>query len=220
MKDEGYIRLVVNLIAYRRKNQITLSIIKENSLIQKQQRLIILDRDGVINIESKAYIKSPDEWIPIPGSLNAIANLSAAEFTIVIATNQSGINRGFYTVQTLNAIHQKMLTAVHKAGGHIAKIFYCPHKPEDGCDCRKPLPGMFLQIGRELQLSLKNTPCIGDSYRDLQAAQSVDARPILVKTGNGLKTLTEFPQLANEIEVFDDLAAAASFLIEKKKNQL
>src|SRR5512138_2630350 len=145
-------------------------------------KLIVLDRDGVINHDSPQFIKSPDEWRPIPGSLEAIARLNHAGFRVVIATNQSGIGRGLFDMATLNAIHEKMHRALAQAGGRIDALFYCPHTADSDCDCRKPNTAMLREIG---------VPCVGDGLRDLQAAESVGAQPMLVLTGKGEKTLRE-----------------------------
>jgi D-glycero-D-manno-heptose 1,7-bisphosphate phosphatase len=181
----------------------------------KRQRLIVLDRDGVINRDSSDFIKSPDEWQPLPGSLDAIAALSDAGFTVVVATNQSGIGRGLFDRATLDAIHAKMTAAVHDAGGKLDGIFICPHGPDDGCDCRKPLPGLLRQIETQLDCSPENQVAIGDSARDLEAAAAIGAQPILVRTGNGAKTEKSLPA-SDEIPVFDDLAAVARALIEQE----
>jgi len=177
-------------------------------------QLVILDRDGVINYESDAYIKSPQEWLPIPGSLEAITRLNRAGFTVVVATNQAGVGRGLFNLAALEAIHSKMLAAVETAGGKLDGIFYCPHRPEDDCDCRKPKPGLLRQIEKRFDLSLKGIPAIGDSLRDIEAAQVVGARAILVRTGNGEQTLRQLTTLEN-VEIFTDLAAAASQLIKE-----
>ena len=176
-------------------------------------KFIILDRDGVINQDSDEFIKSPDEWIPIEGSLNAIARLSRAGFHIFVATNQSGIARGLLTIETLHAIHQKMLAEVQHRGGSIEAILFCPHGPDDGCDCRKPRPGLYLEIGRRTGQSLNGIPVIGDSLRDLQAAESVGARPILVRTGKGQRTLSGHAEQVSHIAVYDDLASAVEELL-------
>lgn len=175
-------------------------------------RLIILDRDGVINEDSDAYIKSPDEWIPIPGSLEAIARLNRAEYRVVVATNQSGVARGLFTLDTLNRIHDKMHRALAEMGASIDAIFYCPHGPEERCACRKPKPGLFHDIERRLGISLRGVPAIGDSLRDLQAAAAVDAWPILVRTGKGSRTLDKL-DVTEDLPVFDDLAAAVDALL-------
>lgn len=166
--------------------------------------LFILDRDGVINFESKAYVKSPEEWHPIPGSINAIAQLSQRGDTVVIATNQSGVGRGIYDLNTLDAIHAKMQKMVTEAGGVITKIYYCPHSPDDHCDCRKPQPGMLKQIQKEFQIEPADMIVVGDSFRDLQAGKAIGCQLILVKTGNGKKTLRELTSDWNVL-VFDDL---------------
>ncbi len=151
-------------------------------------KLAIIDRDGVINQDSDEFIKSPDEWIPLPGSLEAIARLSRANWRVVIASNQSGIARGLFSMDTLNLIHAKLRRELAHVGGSVDAIFICPHGPDDGCLCRKPLPGMYLDIARRYDVSLKNAPSVGDSLRDLQAAVAAGCAPWLVLTGNGQKT--------------------------------
>ena len=151
-------------------------------------KLVILDRDGVINFDSDAYIKSPDEWKPIPGSLDAIARLTQAGYHVVVATNQSGVARGLFEMATLNAIHDKMHRAAAQAGGRIDAVFFCPHAPDAGCGCRKPRAGLLDEIGRRFNTSLKDIPCVGDSQHDLEAAAAAGAQPVLVLTGKGEKT--------------------------------
>lgn len=177
-------------------------------------KLIVLDRDGVINEDSDAFIKSPEEWKLLPGSAEAIARLTHARYQVVVATNQSGIARGYFDIGTLNRIHEKMQREVADAGGRIDAIFYCPHGPDDGCECRKPLPGMLRDIERRLQLSLQDVATIGDSLRDLQAAQAVGARAILVRTGKGVETEQKLDQLAAPVDVYDDLSAAVDALLD------
>jgi D-glycero-D-manno-heptose 1,7-bisphosphate phosphatase len=152
-------------------------------------KLVILDRDGVINHDSDQYIKSPDEWCPIPGSLEAITRLNQAGHRIVVATNQAGIGRGLFDIATLTAIHDKMHRAVTQAGGRIDAVFYCPHARDSNCNCRKPKPGLLEDIARRFNADLTGVPAIGDSLRDLQAAAQVRAQPILVMTGKGKKTV-------------------------------
>ena len=178
-------------------------------------RLVVLDRDGVINRESRNFIRTPTEWQPIPGSIQAIADLTAAGFAVVVATNQSGVGRGLFTAATLDAIHARMTSAIEAAGGRLAGIFFCPHRPEDNCDCRKPRPGLMMQVEARFGTSLRDQPVIGDSYRDLEAAWSVGARAMLVRTGNGAATEGRLPASA-PVEVFPDLAAAAAFLIAER----
>ncbi len=175
-------------------------------------KLIILDRDGVINEDSDAYIKSPDEWRPIPGSLEAIARLSQAGYRVVVATNQSGVARGLFDLDTLMRMHDKMHRLVGDVGGQIEAVFFCPHGPDEGCDCRKPKPGMFTEIARRLMVELDGVPAVGDSLRDLQAAEAAGARPILVRTGKGERTLAH-PETVAGIDVFDDLAAVVDHLL-------
>jgi D-glycero-D-manno-heptose 1,7-bisphosphate phosphatase len=154
-------------------------------------KLIILDRDGVINEDSAAYIKHPDEWIPIPGSLQAIARLHQAGWKVAIASNQSGLARGYFDTTTLTAIHQKMRKALASLGGSIDALFICPHGPDQGCTCRKPLPGLFHDIARRYDLTLEGVPAVGDSMRDLQASAAAGCTPWLVQTGNGAKTIEQ-----------------------------
>ncbi len=174
--------------------------------------LIILDRDGVINIDSVQFIKSPDEWKPIPGSLEAIARLTREGWRVVVATNQSGLARGLFEMATLNAIHAKMHKAVTQAGGRIEAVFYCPHAADMECECRKPRTGMFNEIATRYGRDLSNVPAIGDSLRDLQAAASVGARPFLVRTGKGEKTLMA-GGLPENTPVFADLSEAVDHLL-------
>lgn len=176
--------------------------------------LIILDRDGVINEESHLYIKNPNEWIPIPGSLAAITKLNKAGHHVVVASNQSGIGRGLYDHHMLQQIHDKMQNALAKVGGHIDAIFYCPHSPDENCSCRKPKPGLFLQIAEKFHTDFSNAIAIGDSLRDLQAAQAVNCRAILVRTGNGEKTLAQGVGLEG-VSVFSDLADFVSVFLQK-----
>src|SRR5262245_15115916 len=176
-------------------------------------KLVILDRDGVINFDSDAYIKNPDEWKPVPGSLKAIARLTQAGHHVVVATNQSGIGRGLFEMATLNAIHDKMHRAAGQAGGRIDAVFYCPHASEAGCDCRKPKPGLLEEIGRRFGTSLKDVPFIGDSLRDLECAVAVGARPILVLTGKGAKTQSD-GGLPAGTAVHPDLADAVKSIIK------
>lgn len=174
-------------------------------------KLVILDRDGVINFDSAQFIKSPEEWKPIPGSLEAIAAFNQAGYRVVVATNQSGIGRGLFDMATLNAINAKMHKAVIQAGGRIEAIFYCPDTAESESLYRKPAPGMFREIGERFAVPLEGVPAVGDSLRDLQAAAAVGARPILVLTGKGRKTL-EAGGLPPGTEVYPDLAAVAEAL--------
>ena len=174
-------------------------------------KLVILDRDGVINHDSDQYIKSPEEWKPIPGSLTAIARLNQAGYRVVVATNQSGIGRGLFETDTMIAIHDKMFKALAQVGGHIDAIFFCPHTNDDNCECRKPKPGMFREIAARFNADLAGVPAIGDSLRDLQAAQAAGAQPVLVLTGKGRK-IADDPALPPDTLVFPDLAAAAAHI--------
>ena len=184
-------------------------------------RLVILDRDGVINQDSDDFIKSPDEWKPIKGSMEAIANMYRAGYHIVVITNQSGIGRKLFSTDTLNQIHKKMLQNIHEHGGEIEAIFYCPHKPDDGCLCRKPNPDMFIDMAVRLNITLESTPAVGDSIRDLQAAIGAGAIPILVKTGKGKQSFKELEQRGLEdVMVFDDLLQFSEALINNKIPQM
>ncbi|MNJ27738.1 D-glycero-beta-D-manno-heptose-1,7-bisphosphate 7-phosphatase [compost metagenome] len=167
----------------------------------------------MINQDSDAYIKSLEEWIPIPGSIEAIAQLSKAGWTVAVATNQSGIARGYYDLATLEAMHTRLRALVAEQGGEVGLIVHCPHGPDDGCDCRKPKPGMLRTIAAHYQLDLAGVWFVGDSKGDLEAALTVDAQPILVKTGKGEKTLSK--GIPENTLIFDDLAAIARELIHK-----
>ncbi|MFZ2450350.1 MAG: D-glycero-beta-D-manno-heptose 1,7-bisphosphate 7-phosphatase [Methylovulum miyakonense] len=174
------------------------------------QAFVLLDRDGVINEDSDAFIKSPDEWLPIDGSLEAIALLNNHGYQVAVITNQSGVARGLFDLAILEQIHAKMHRLVAGHGGKITAVYFCPHGTDSTCNCRKPKPGLLLQCAADYQIDLSETMMIGDSYRDLQAGIAAGAKPVLVKTGNGKKTLTEHPNL--NIPVFDSLYDAASYL--------
>jgi D-glycero-D-manno-heptose 1,7-bisphosphate phosphatase len=175
-------------------------------------KLVILDRDGVINYDSDEYIKSPEEWHPIPGSLEAIARLNQAGYRVVVATNQSGIERGLFDFDTLNKIHAKMHRLLAEIGGNVEAVFFCPHTDDSECNCRKPRPGMLHQLANRLGISLANVPVVGDSLRDLQAAIAAGGRPILVLTGKGRRTLTDLVEFG-DVPIYDDLMAAVDGLI-------
>lgn len=183
-------------------------------------RLVILDRDGVINHDSDAYIKSLDEWAPYPSSIEAIARLTQAGWTVTVATNQSGIARGFYDETTLTSMHGELRRQVAEAGGEIAHIVHCPHGPADGCSCRKPLPGLLEQIRDALGLaSLEGSWMVGDSLRDLKAGEVMGCRPVLVRTGKGQRTEAKGVGLDNAF-VFDDLAAFVDWLLEQPRQEI
>lgn len=177
-------------------------------------KVLVLDRDGVINADSPDYIKSPDEWRPLPGSIAAIARASQAGFTVAIASNQSGVGRGLFDLDTLSAIHDTMIETVEDAGGRIDLIVFCPHRPEVNCDCRKPKAGLLRRIEAELNVKLAGQWAVGDSLRDITAARAVGAVPVLVRTGNGEKTERELTD-ADDVTVFDDLAAAVNALLDE-----
>lgn len=174
-------------------------------------KLIILDRDGVINEDSDAFIKSPEEWVPIPGSLEAIARLNLAGYQVTVATNQSGLARGLFNRATLQRIHEKFFRSLAAKGGEIALLRYCPHGPDDACDCRKPRPGLLQDIANTMQTSLQDVPVVGDSLRDLQSAVAVGAAPILVRTGKGEKTL-KAGGLPEGTLIYSDLSTVADTL--------
>ncbi|HYG41629.1 MAG TPA: D-glycero-beta-D-manno-heptose 1,7-bisphosphate 7-phosphatase [Bordetella sp.] len=176
-------------------------------------KLIVLDRDGVINQDSDAFVKTPDEWIALPGSLAAIARLSQANYTVVVASNQSGLARGLFDIAMLNAIHAKLHRELAQAGGVIDAIFLCPHGPGEGCSCRKPLPGMYHDIASRYDADLAGVPAVGDSLRDLQAAAAAGCTPWLVLTGNGAKTRQG--ELPAGTRIANDLSAVADALLQE-----
>lgn len=175
-------------------------------------KLVILDRDGVINFDSAQFIKSPAEWNPIPGSLEAIARLNQAGYRVVVATNQSGIGRGLFDTDTLVAMHDKMHKLLASVGGHVDAIFFCPHAADSKCDCRKPKPGMLERIANRFNTDLTGVPAVGDSLRDLQAAASVGAQPCLVRTGKGHKTESD-GNLPDGTRIYADLAEVVDNLL-------
>ena len=171
-------------------------------------KLIILDRDGVINVDSDQFIKSPEEWKPIPGALEAIARLNQWGWRVVVASNQSGVGRGLFGMDTLNAINDKMVRSLAQVGGRLDAIFFCPHAADSTCDCRKPKPGLLLQIGERFNVDLAGVPVVGDSLRDLQAAVAAGAKPYLVLTGKGEITRAS-PDLPAGTLIYPDLDAVA-----------
>jgi D-glycero-D-manno-heptose 1,7-bisphosphate phosphatase len=177
----------------------------------KTMRLVILDRDGVINEDSEEFIKSPEQWEPIPGSLEAIARLCRSEYRVAIITNQSGIGRGLYSLDTMNKIHMRMFELMREKGGQVDALLFCPHTEAANCDCRKPKPGMFHELARRLKINLTGIPAVGDSLRDLEAAVSAGAQPVLVQTGKGRRTRERIEQdadlLLGKVPVYDDLAS-------------
>ena len=181
--------------------------------MQTPKKLVILDRDGVINADSDEYIKSPIEWHPIPGSLEAIARLNQHGYQVAIATNQMAIARGLIDMRMLNAIHQKLHLSALAVGAHINAIFFCPHAIDEFCDCRKPRPGMLTEIGKRFGISLKGVPMVGDALRDMQAAFEVGCAPYLVRTGKGEKTL-QTGGLPPGTQVFDNLASVVEQLLK------
>ena len=183
-------------------------------------KLIILDRDGVINRDRDDFVKSADEWVPLEGSMDAIAFLAQAGYTVAVATNQSGIGRGLFTMQQLNEMHAKMHKLVHQAGGEIAGIWFCPHTADAGCNCRKPKSGMVEDIIGRFNAKAAEVYMVGDSLRDLQAVAAVGGRPVLVLSGKGKKTLEEHAgDLPQGTQIFDDLAAFVQYLMHKEKQE-
>ncbi len=175
-------------------------------------RLLVIDRDGVINEEAEDFVKTPAEWIPIPGSLEAIARASKAGVRCVVMSNQSGLARGLLNIETLNAIHRKMSNMLWKMGGSVEAVFFCPHGPDEGCACRKPRPGMLEQIQKRTQVPFHAMAVIGDRATDVEAAQTVNAQPVLVKTGHGQATLESDIDLRGTL-VYDTLASAVDAII-------
>jgi D-glycero-D-manno-heptose 1,7-bisphosphate phosphatase len=178
--------------------------------------LVILDRDGVINRDSDEFVRSPTDWKPIAGSLEAISRLNQDGFRVVVATNQSGIARGLFDIDTLNAIHEKMHNELSRLGAHLDAVFFCPHGPTDGCTCRKPKPGMLTEIGTRFRMGLVGVPVIGDSLRDIHAARAVGAMPILVRTGKGEITWERERQHLGGVAVFRDLAQAVDWVLAQR----
>jgi D-glycero-D-manno-heptose 1,7-bisphosphate phosphatase len=181
-------------------------------------KLVILDRDGTINQDSDDYIKSPEEWIPLPGALEAIARLNHAGWQVVVASNQSGLGRGLFDMATLNAMHTKMNKLLTAVGGRIDAVFFCPHGPEEQCQCRKPLPGLFEQIGERLGIDLKGAHVVGDSLRDLQAGVAVGCTPHLVHTGKGAAFQGQPlpPSFPSHTHTHADLAGFVDWLLDEK----
>ena len=181
-------------------------------------KLVILDRDGTINVQSDDFIKSADEWMPLPGAMEAIAQLNHAGWHVVVASNQSGLGRGLFDVAALNAMHTKLHKQLAVVGGRIDAIFYCPHSPEEKCNCRKPLPGLFEQIGERYGVDLKQVPTVGDNLRDVQAAVAAGCPPHLVLTGQGARHRGQMlpPDYPPDTVVHEDLAAFAEFILAQE----
>jgi D-glycero-D-manno-heptose 1,7-bisphosphate phosphatase len=176
-------------------------------------KMVIVDRDGVINWDSDRYIKAPEEWLAIPGSLEAIARLNHAGFRVIVASNQSGLGRGYFDIDALNAIHGKMRRELSVLGAQVEAVFFCPHAPDSRCRCRKPFPGLLEDIARRMQVDLRGVPVVGDSYRDIQAAKEIGAFPILVLSGKGKRTMAERAKDLEGVPVYEDLYAAVSSLL-------
>ena len=184
--------------------------------MEKRKKLIILDRDGVINYKSGNYIKNPDEWVPIPGSLEAITCLKKADYKVVVATNQSGVGRGYYSLDTLEMIHEKMQCELAKVSGCVDSIYFCPHTPEAQCNCRKPQPGLLHLIANDFPEAFSNATFVGDSLRDIQAGQAVGCQVVLVKTGNGEGTIAAGKGLEG-ISIYQNLQDFVNYLILKSE---
>jgi D-glycero-D-manno-heptose 1,7-bisphosphate phosphatase len=178
-------------------------------------KLVILDRDGTINADRDDFVKSPEEWEPLPGALEAIAKLNHAGWHVVLATNQSGLGRGLFDMASLNAMHGKMNRLLAAQGGRVDAVFFCPHQASEGCACRKPQPGLFLQIGERFGADLKGVPVVGDSMRDLQAAVAAGCAPHMVLTGKGaaLRDQPLSPEVPSGTVVHEDLAGFAAYFL-------
>ncbi len=176
-------------------------------------KLVILDRDGVINMDSDAFVRSEEEWIPLPGSLEAIARLNQAGYRVAVATNQSGLARGLLTLDDLNAMHRRLRNRLAELGGQVEAIFFCPHGPEDGCNCRKPAPGLLVAAQERLGVSWPDTLVVGDSLRDLEAAWAVGAPAVLVRTGKGERTWVDHADRLGATPIYADLAAVADAIL-------
>lgn len=182
-----------------------------------RSKLVVLDRDGVINFDSDDYIKSADEWRPIPGSLDAIARLAGAGLDVVVVSNQSGLGRGLFDQTDLDAINEKMHAGIAAAGGRLAGVYYCPHAPDVGCSCRKPEPGLLDRVARDLGVkTFTGVPIVGDKASDLALARAVGGRAILVRSGKGVTTAATLDDQA--VEIYDDLAAAVDALLDGGRN--
>lgn len=176
-------------------------------------KLVILDRDGVINHDSDDYVKSPEEWQPIEGSLEAIARLYHDGYRIIVVSNQAGLARGKFNIEALNAMHGKMHGLLAGYGGEIEAVFFCPHGPDDNCECRKPKPGLFMDIAKRLRIKLTNVFAVGDKLSDIQAATAAGAKPVLVRTGYG-RSVEDSGMVPGGVPVFDDLSAFADWLLQ------
>jgi D-glycero-D-manno-heptose 1,7-bisphosphate phosphatase len=184
-------------------------------------KLVVLDRDGTINEDRDDYVKSADEWVPLPGALEAIARLNHAGWHAVIASNQSGLGRGLFDMAALNAMHAKLNQALARLGGRVDAIFFCPHSPDEQCDCRKPLPGLFKQIGERYGVDMRDVPVVGDTLRDLQAGVAVGCEPHLVRTGKSAaldsSQLQQVVAQIPNVTVHGDLTAFADFLLQRER---
>ena len=182
-------------------------------------KLVILDRDGTINVDSDEFIKSPDEWQPLPGALEAIARMNHAGWHVAVASNQSGLGRGLFDVASLNAMHAKMHKMLAAVGGRVDAVFYCPHSPDENCECRKPKPGLFLQIAERYGVDLANVPTAGDSLRDMLAGAAAGCEPHLLLTGMGAacRGVPLPPEYPPKTRVHEDLAAFVDFLLEREE---
>lgn len=182
-------------------------------------RLVILGRDGILNVYREDHVKAPDEWEPIPGALEAVARLNHAGWHTVVATNQAGIGRGMIDMASINAVHQRMMQRLHEVGGRLDAVFFCPHTPEDDCECRKPKPGLMRQIAQRYGIELRTVPMVVDTLRDLQAARAAGCEPHLVRTGRAAaltdRQVVQIVQQVPTTEVHDSLGDFADFLLER-----
>lgn len=185
--------------------------------MQPVVKLVILGRDGILNEFRDDHVKAPEEWFPIPGALEAVSRLNHAGWHTVVATNQSGIGRGMIDMASVNAVHAHMFKQLMAVGGRIDAVFFCPHTPEDQCDCRKPLPGLMRDIGKRYGIDLKHVPLVGDTLRDLQAAHAAGCEPHLIRTGRAATLGADVVQtMVDQVpgtRVHDDLAAFAEYLL-------
>jgi D-glycero-D-manno-heptose 1,7-bisphosphate phosphatase len=188
--------------------------------MQPIPKLIILGRDGILNEFREDHIKAPEEWVAVPGALEAVSRLNHAGWHVVVATNQSGIGRGMIDMAAINAVHSHMMRSLHGFGGRIDAVFFCPHTPEDQCDCRKPLPGMVLDIGRRYGVDLREVPMVGDTLRDLQAARAAGCEPHLVRSGRaaalGPAEVAELMAQVPGTFVHQDLGELATHLLQRE----
>jgi len=175
-------------------------------------RLIVLDRDGTLNENPEDFLRSPEDWTPIPGALEAVARLNQGGWRVVVATNQSGLGRGLFDVATLNAMHARMHKELAAAGARVEAVFFCPHAPEEGCDCRKPAPGLFQQIARRMKVAPSSVVAAGDSVRDAMAASAAGCEAHLIASGPAAEVGADLPA---GTRIHPDLGAFADFILAR-----